>query len=212
MAFLQDHLVSLIIGGLVLFVLTQIYFESVDAGVDVTNQYASYSNSLEFIEFIQRDFPNIGAGMAAADTMMLGYQWNAAGKFLEFTGAVGGSPSSPTQRIRYQVVSADSLNTYIADSLHKVPVFEVQRLVRDSLGVLQFSGASAPSIQQFDIHLYNAAGIQLDTSGVLTPIQLDSTRVIEVTMQSMPNLATSKSSHNSMWQTRYRPQSLALKN
>ena len=74
MIFLQDHLFSIIIGGIVLLALAQLFSEARESGVDTTAQYSGNIHSLEFIKVIQQDFQNIGAGLADTSAMIIDYK------------------------------------------------------------------------------------------------------------------------------------------
>ena len=205
MYFLQDHLFSIIIAGGVLLILAQIFRDAQDAGIQDASQYSSYTHTLNFAETIQRDFRNIGAGLAVSDVMIPNYSWSGTNKFFEFRGAVYSDSATTVHDIRYQVVFTDSVATIVDDSLQTVPVYEVQRLQQDSLGAWQFAGASAPTILDFEITLKDKFDVDV------TAPSYDNARQIIVRMVTVPPLTPDRASHPSEWQTTFRPEMLRQK-
>lgn len=204
MFFLQDHLISIIIAGVVLLALAQIFLEARDSGIDSTAQYSGNIHALSFIDVIQRDFQNIGAGVDALDPMIIDYKWDNTDKYFVFRGIVEPDTSTTIDQIRYQLVQTDSIQTHIDGTLQFVSVYEIQREKLNS-GVYQFAGASVATIRDFEIVLKNDIGTVLSANW-------DSTRQVEVKMITVPPLAPDQVQYHKEWQTTFRPMSLTMKN
>ena len=205
MIFLQDHIFSIIIAGILLLALAQLFQEARESGVETTSQYSGNIHSLEFIKVIQQDFQNIGAGLADTSAMIIDYQWDNAAKFFVFRGDVTpADTSNAIEQIRYSLVPTDTIMTIVNDSLQSIGAFEVQREVLDG-GTYEFAGASVATIRDFEITLRNDLGTALTANW-------DSTRQIDVRMITVPPLATDKAQFHKEWQTTFRPLSLTMKN
>ena len=204
MLFLHDHLISILIAGAVLLILAQVILQAQDAGIEATSRYAGYTHTLNFADVINRDFQNIGAGVDATAPMIINYSWTASSKLIEFRGAIGSAATDTVEQIKYQVFFADSVDTLIDGAEERIAVYQVRRFVMDSGGAYQFSGASIPTIREFDIELADGAGIPVTAVW-------DDTRQLSVRMVTVPPLMTERAQHHNEWQTRFRPTSLTLK-
>ncbi len=203
MAFLQDHLISVIIGSIVMLMLFQIHLDGQEASVEITSHYSGYTHALSFVETLQHDFPNIGAGVNPANPMIVDYVWNATTKYIEFRGTIGTAATAPIEQIRYQVVFVDSAEINFNDSLQTVALFEVQRLVDDS-GTYKITGSSTQTIREFEVSLFDGSGLAVGGA-------FDDTRQIEVHMVMVPPLAGKQVNRHNYFHTRFRPPSLTLK-
>lgn len=203
MIFLQDHIISIMIGGLVMLIMATVYLDGQEAGVEITMQYSGRVNALNLIEMVQRDFSNIGSGVDTADPMILDYVWNATTKYIEFRGVVDTAATAPVELLRYQVVFVDSAQINFNDSLQTVALFEVQRLVDDA-GTYRETGVSASTIREFDVSLLNATGSSVGGA-------FNDTRQIEVRMVALPSAIDTRINRHNYWQTRIRPPNLTLK-
>ncbi len=204
MAFLQDHILSIIIGGLVMLAMMQVYLDGQRAGIEITTLYSGRTSTLSFVETLQHDFPNIGSRMSAADPMILNYVWNSTTKFIEFRGTIDTLDAAPVEQIKYQVVFSDSMQIEFNGTSEMVALYEVQRLVDDA-GTYKITGSSAPTVREFEISLFDGSGLPVTATW-------DNTRQVEIRMVAVPPLSDSQVIRHNYWQTRFRPPSLALKN
>ena len=203
MFFLQDHLISIMIAGIVLLALTKLFTEIRESGVETTVQTSGNIHALDFIKILQQDFHNIGADVDAADPMIVDYRWDNVGKYITFRGNVNPDTAKTVDQIRYRLVASDSIHTHLGDSLQLIPAYEIVR-EQDSLGVFKYTGSSINTVREFEITLRDAAGTILAANW-------DSTRQIEVRMITVPPLAPDQVSHHKEWRTSFRPASLTMK-
>ena len=203
MFFLQDHLISIMIAGIVLLALAKLFTDVRESGIDSTAQYSGNIHALDFIKVLQQDFHNIGADVDAADPMIVDYRWDNTAKYFTFRGNVNPDTATTIDQIRYRLVAADSINTTVNGTLQLIPAYEILR-ERDSLGVYIYSGSSIDTVSEFEITLRNATGTILSANW-------DSTRQIEVRMITAPPLSPERASYHKEWRTSFRPASLTMK-
>ncbi len=200
MLLLYDHLVAVLIGGFIFLVLVQMQQTGIQAQVEVTRYYASRTQMVGFIEMLQRDFQNVGAGVDPSDQMMVSFSWDDTEKSIEFLATVDTTAGAPVELIKYQLLSVPSQESHC----EKVECYEIQRFVHDGTAY-QADGKSMNTLTEFEIQLrmWNGSPVVGD---------LDDTREIFVRVVALSPMGEGGFIKRSRWQTQFRPINLTLQN
>ncbi len=197
---LYDHILAVLIGGIILLVLVQLQQTGQQTQVEVTRYYANRKQMVTFIETLQRDFQNIGAGVNPSDQKIVSFSWNNTEKSIEFRARVDTTAGAPVELIKYQLLPVPTEES----SCEEVECYEVQRFVHDGIAY-QADGKSMNTLTDFEIELRTWNG---------TPVgaNLDDTREILVRVAALSPLGEEGVIKRSRWQTQLRPISLTLQN
>ena len=197
---LYDHALAVFIGGLIFLVLIQLQQTGQQAQVETTRYYANRTQMVTFIETLQRDFQNIGAGVNPSDQKIVSFSWNNTEKSIEFRARVDTTAGAPVELIKYQLLPVPTEES----SCEEVECYEVQRFVHDGIAY-QADGKSMNTLTDFEIELRTWNG---------TPVgaNLDDTREILVRVAALSPLGEAAVIKRSRWQTQLRPISLTLQN
>ena len=199
MYLLYDHLLSIIVAGVIFLVLVQVQLTGQQTQVETTRYYAKRTQMVAFIETVQRDFQNIGAGVDPATQMIVSYTWNSTEQSIEFLATVDTTAGAPVELIKYQRLSVPTEQSHCEE---EVPCYEVQRFVHDG-SAYQPDGKSMNTLTDFKIELRTWNG---------TPVvaNLDETRQIAVRMAALSPMGREEVVKRSRWQTLFRPINLTL--
>ena len=194
MQFIYDNMIAAMVAAIVLFMLIGVQLSAQRANIDANLHYMSRAQTLSLIEMIERDFPNVGAGVEpGTDPMIESYDWSGSTRWFEFRAATEPSESAPVERIRYVVSPSDSP---ICEEV-AVDCLKVERLVDDGSG-FRPSGASAGTLTEFEIELTPSTGTLRDVRGIHV-------RLAALSMAGEASLISRTS-----WETRFHPFSLGL--
>ena len=198
MHLLYDHLLAVFIGGIIFLVLVQLQQTGQQTQMEATRYYANRTQMVTFIETLQRDFQNVGAGVNPSDQMIVSYSWNGTEKYIEFLATVDTTAGAPVELIKYQLLSAPTGQS----RCEEVQCYEVQRFVHDGTAY-QLDGKSMNTLTDFEIQLRTWNG---------TPVgaNLDETRQIVVRVAALSPLGSEEIVKRSRWQTQFRPINLTL--
>ncbi len=194
MQFIYDNMVAGLVAAIVLFMLIGVQLATQRANIDANLHYMSRAQTLSLIEMIERDFPNIGAGVEpGSDPMIERYDWSGSTRWFEFRAATDPTESAPVELIRYVVSPSTSPICEEAD----VSCLKVERLVDAGSG-FQPSGASAETLTEFEIELTPDTGALGDVRGIRV-------RLAALSMAGEASLIG-----RTTWETRFHPFSLGL--
>ena len=199
MLLLYDHLVALLIGGIIFLVLVQMQQTGIQAQVEVTRYYASRTQMVGFIETLQRDFQNVGAGVDPFDQKIMSFSWDDTEKSIEFLATVDTTAGAPVELIKYQLLSVPEEES----PCENVECYELQRFVHDGTAY-QPDGKSMNTLTDFEIQLRMWNGLPV--------VDLDDTREIFVRVAALSPLGEGGFIKRSRWQTQFRPINLTLQN
>lgn len=188
-----DHLSASLVAGIVILMLVGMHHRGQATAVESVLFYANRAQALSLVEMIERDFPNIGSGVAAGDPMLLSHAWSGSTGHFEFWAAVDSAAGAPAQHIRYEAVPSESAVCEQAG----LACFEVRRLVRAGSG-FEVSGRSQETLTAFEIELLPVGA------------PLERVREVRVKMAALSPSGGAGTVPQTSWETRFRPFSLAL--
>ncbi len=197
MHLLLDHLLAIFIAGFIFLLLVQLQRTGQEIQVDTTRHYAKRTQMVTFIETVQRDFQNVGAGVDPSNQMIVSYSWNTTEKSIEFLARVDTTAGAPVELIKYQRLSVPTEQSHCEE---EVPCYEVQRFVHNGTAY-QPDGKSMNTLTDFEIELRTWTG---------TPVgaNLDETRQIVVRVATLSPMGPEEVVKQSRWQTLFRPMNL----
>lgn len=197
---IYDNLLAVLISGFLLTVLMQLSIDSNETRVDSTRYYANRVQSTAFIETMQRDFRNIGAGVDAAQTMVVSFSWTSFPRSLEFKAALATTPSPPVEEIKYEIDVVPSSQSTCGN----VTCYEIKRYRKDG-GTYVYDGGSQATITKFDIKLKDGDDLEVGSGN------LDDTRKIEVSLTALSPFGDNDLMKHTRWQSRLQPVNLLRK-
>ena len=198
MHLLYDHLLAIRIAGIIFLVLLQLQVTGQQTQVETTLHYANRTQMVSFIETVQRDFQNVGAGVGPATQMIVSYTWDETEKSIEFRATVDTTAGSPVELIKYQLLAATGES--VCDG--ETTCYEVQRFVHDGTAY-QPDGKSVNTLTDFEIELRTWNGTPVTTN-------LAETRQIFVRVAALSPMGEEGIIKRSRWQTLFRPINLTL--
>ena len=68
MQFMLDHIAAVIISGVVILVIAVVQLRGSDTSIEATQYAAAKTRMLDIVQYVERDFMNIGSGMADVST------------------------------------------------------------------------------------------------------------------------------------------------
>ncbi len=200
MLLLYDHILAVFIGGIIFLMIVQLQQTGQQAQVETTRYYANRTQMVAFIETLQRDFQNIGAGVNPSDQKIVSYSWNSTEKSIEFLATVDTTAGASVELIKYQLLSVPSEES----PCEEVECYEVQRFVHDGTAY-QPDGKSMNTLTDFEIQLRTWNGSPVGAN-------LDDTREILVRVTALSPMGEEGIIKRSRWQTQFRPINLTLQN
>ncbi|MFQ5571686.1 MAG: hypothetical protein ACE5G0_18555 [Rhodothermales bacterium] len=149
MVFLYDHVISLIVGSIVVLMLFTVQQRSQQVNVERTMTYVAKKQLLEFADVLERDFTNIGYGSAPNDSVLTAFHVRADGvtDTLAFWGAKETNLGTVRVQIRYVVSLVDSV---VVDE-GPIPVYQLRRYEREASGLWVEAGGSPATLSRFSL-------------------------------------------------------------
>ena len=198
MHLLYDHILAVFIGGIIFLVLVQVQMTGQQAQVEATHHYAKRTKMVTFIEMLQRDFQNVGAGVNPSDQKIVSFSWDNTEKSIEFLARVDTTAGAPVELIKYQLLSVPTGQSHCEE----VPCYEVQRFVHDG-AAYQPDGKSMNTLSNFEIQLRMWNGSPVGAN-------LEETRQIVIRVEALSPMGEEGTIKRSHWQTQFRPINLTL--
>ena len=203
MQFLLDHIAAVVITGFIILILAAISFRGQTSSIDSVQYYAQKRNLLDLVQWTERDFTNIGAGVVPVTTSIQAGDFDTSGtvKYFQFRARADSSDAAPSL-IRYEW---EQVGTHELDA-GTVPAYAVRRFLGPAAGPANnLSGQSAGYISAFRIDFFAKGG---------TPVapEVDSMRVVRVDVKAVSPLGPTENIQQSQWTKVFRPVNLTRPN
>lgn len=197
MQFLLDHIAAVVITGFIILILGAVSFRGQSASIDSTQYYAQRRMLMDLVQFVERDFGNIGAGVNPASAVFTSIDFDTSGtdKYLQFQARPDSTDLVPSL-IRYEWEQIGTLELQSGT----VPALEVRRLTDSNP-----AGMSSGYITSFRVDFFAQGG----TSVVPT---VDSMRVVQVDVTAVSPLGRGNTIEQSRWTRVFRPVNLTRTN
>jgi hypothetical protein len=193
MHFFLDHLGAVVLAGIVLLIVASVGLRQQRSDVDAVGEYAGSTRTLGMISMIERDFGNMGSGVAPSDSVLLKWLWTDSLGVIEFRGRVDTSAFAPIKDIKYEFLpGANPTCTDLG-----VMCYEIRRYERAG-GPYLLRGRSSPIVTKFDIDLRRETGLPVGAN-------LDQTRTVDVSLTTLVSFSQGTSDERTHWLTRFRP-------
>ncbi len=192
MQFILDHILSIVIGLVVMLIMFFMVQQSQQTSIEAVQQRAVKKGMSDFIEVIQLDLQNIGAGMVNRDEAIDTLTVN---EFRFYTRTDIGLPDS--QLVRYAWAPIDTMRRYDGGNYTEAQVLQVERFVDG-----QLRARSPASFTAFEIDLQ-------DNNGAV-PANYGEVKAIGVRIASLSPLGPTRTVESSEWETTFRPLNLNL--
>ena len=142
-----DHLVAVLVGGVIILLLFNVQRRTQQASVERTMMYMAKTNTLELGSFLERDLMNAGFNTPPVENGVLEHNTNGDGitDTLVFWGV---SSAGTRARIAYGVVPADTANI----EGNQVTLYQLRRYERRGSDYVAVGG-SAPTLTEFKVTL-----------------------------------------------------------
>lgn len=194
MQLIYDNITAILIGTVVLLILAGIHLTSQTAGAEAGMYYMNRVQTLSLIQMIERDFPNIGAGVDPQQRdMITAYEWTEEERRFEFRAVVGTAEGAPVERVQYRVEPVENETC----ARLGIQCYEVQRLANAGSGFV-VSGRSNTFVSDFQIEVSPQTGNLADV------------REIRVRLTALSPAGESSTVGRTNWETRFRPFNLTL--
>jgi len=153
---LYDHIVAILVGGIILLLLFNVQQRTQQSSVERTMMYMAKNSTLELGSFLERDLMNAGYNTPPVENGVLEHNTNGDGitDTLVFWGI---GASGARTRIAYGVVAVD---TATIDN-ETVPLYELRRYERRGAAYVRVGG-SAPTLTEFKITLLTSGNTPTD--------------------------------------------------
>ena len=202
MQILLDHIAATILGITVVFILLQLQLDSHEANADALRYHANRVQTLSFLETLERDFQNIGAGVNAGGVMIVGLTNDSPTSSFEFMAMTDTTAAATVQQIKYELVPTGTATIHSGSVSQSKPTYEIRRLVRTGSGYA-VTGRSSNSILEFEVTLLSASGVAVGSD-------FESARVVGVSLVSLSPMGHDGVTGESRWKSSFRPSSLKL--
>ncbi|MFQ5569592.1 MAG: hypothetical protein ACE5G0_07945 [Rhodothermales bacterium] len=155
---LYDHIVAILIGGVIFLVLFNVQQRVQVSSVERSMMYMAKAGTLDLAGFLERDLMNAGFNTPPVETGILEHRTQAGGltDTLMFWGV---GASGARTRIAYGVSAVDS--AYIDGEI--VPLYELRRYERRGATFVR-AGGSTPTLTRFKIDLLTSGNTPTDIS------------------------------------------------
>ena len=154
---LYDHLVAILIGGVIILLLFNVQQRTQRSSVERTMMYMAKTSTLDLASFLERDLINAGFKTPPVETGILHHNaTDGVTDSLVFWGVGAGGGRA---RIAYGVSVVDS--AVIAGET--VPLFELRRYERQGASFVR-AGGSAPTLTGFEVTLLTSGNTPTDIS------------------------------------------------
>jgi hypothetical protein len=212
MQFLLDHIAAVVITGFIILILAAISFRGQTSSIDSVQYYAQKRNLLDLVQWTERDFTNIGAGVVPVTSAIQAGDLDTTGtaacagagmqcSYFQFRARADSSDAAPSL-IRYEW---EQVGTHELDA-GTVPAYAVRRFLGPAAGPANnLSGQSAGYISAFRIDFFAKGG---------TPVapEVDSMRVVRVDVKAVSPLGPTENIQQSQWTKVFRPVNLTRPN
>ena len=199
MYLLYDHINAIFIAAAVFLLFVQVQRTGQQTQAETTSYYANRAKTTAFVETLQRDFRNLGAGVDAADPMITDFYWDStATSYIEFKAALNPDSTHLIDQIKYERTQITGV--YDCDS---IPCFEVRRSVYNGTAYVQ-DGGSAATLREFTI--------LLEGEGGTAPVTFDDTRAITIKIAASSPFGEDGMLERTRWQAKLQPPNLLRKN
>ena len=202
MQFFLDHIIAAVIGITIVILLARTQIDTQSANADALRFYSNRVQTLAFVELMQRDFQNIGTGVAAGDEMILSLSSDSPTTAFEFMATPDTTATASLQRIRYDLVQAGTVQVKIGGVVQVKPRYEVRRMLYSGTGFI-LTGKSSAGVLEFKVNVYNAAGIDAGTN-------YRQARSVAVSLAMVSSAGQDGITGEARWQSQFRPLSLSL--
>ncbi|MEL6772246.1 MAG: hypothetical protein AAFP18_14385 [Bacteroidota bacterium] len=194
MQFIYDHLNATLIGTGVFFILVGVQLTGTNSTVDETFFAAARTQMQSFVDLLDEDLANVGAGVPAAMDPFADYD---AASHLTFRRKLDAADSTFVE-VEYRWTVADSV-TYVDDGVSsRLPLYRVERLVN---GVM--SGSSPPSLMTLQMQPQETDGTPPATLADATAIYIRFDL-----LYAGSDTVTDQTARRARWARTYRPANL----
>ncbi|MEO1477156.1 MAG: hypothetical protein AAFV01_01125 [Bacteroidota bacterium] len=194
MQFIYDHLNATLIGTGVFFILVGVQLTGTNSTVDETFFAAARTQMQSFVDLLDEDLANVGAGVPAAMDPFVDYD---AASHLTFRRKLDAADSTFVE-VEYRWTVADSV-TYVDDGVSsRLPLYRVERLVN---GVM--SGSSPPSLMTLQMQPQETDGTPPATLADATAIYIRFDL-----LYAGSDTVTDQTARRARWARTYRPANL----
>lgn len=152
---LYDHIVAVLVGGVILLLLFNVQQRTQQSSVEQTMMYMAKVSTLEMGSFLERDLMNAGYNTPPVENGIL--EHNNTGDLTDTLLFWGVGSSGARTRIAYGVSAVDSAT--IAGV--KVPLYELRRYERRGADYVRVGG-SPPTLTEFKITLLTSGNAPTD--------------------------------------------------
>lgn len=153
MAFIFDHLIAVLVGGVVILALIVLQRDTQTSNTQTIGAEVTRSALVDFVEVIEHDLRNV----ASPDTSSALIAWTntmpgagATVTVLDFWSVIDTSLTAVPQRVQYELALTDSATVTSAVTPTKVPLYTLRRLV-ESGGTFSPQGESPYGLTEFAI-------------------------------------------------------------
>ncbi len=153
---IYDHLIAILVGGVIILLLFNVQRRTQQSNVERTMMYMAKTSTLEMGSFLERDLMNAGFNTPPVENGVLEHNTNGDGitDTLVFWGV--GSAGTRT-RIAYGVTPVDTAN--IAGQ--QTPLYQLRRYERQGADYVEVGG-SPPILTEFKITLLTSGNLSTD--------------------------------------------------
>ncbi len=155
MIVIYDHLVAVLVGGVILLLLFNVHQRVNQSSVERTMMYMAKTNTLALASYLERDLMTAGFNTPPIESGILAHgTTNGITDTLAFWGV---GASGARTRIAYGVSFVDSA----AINGEVKPLYQLRRYERQG-GTFVQVGGSGPNLTQFDIQLLTEGNLEAD--------------------------------------------------
>jgi len=193
-----DHLIGIVVGAVVIFLMMGLYARTQDENIDALGSEASRARLLDLAHVLERDLRNTGSG--ATQPAIVSWSGGtptegAPVTVLEFFTRVDTSATATVGRVRYELAVAGAAEVDGTE----VPLYELRRLGEAGGEYVRLS-ASSPTLTEFSLTM-------LDAGGAPTPDPAQA-RTFAVSVVNLSPFGADKLTKDSRWSTVIRPLNL----
>ncbi len=151
MIILYDHIISLLIVGVIVLLLFNVQQRAQQSSIERTMMYNAKKHTLDLASFLERDLANAGFETPPVEQAVLEHNTDADGitDTLQFWGV---GASGERTRIAYGVSVVDTFRTTFRQMELVLPLYELRRYERRGPDFVR-AGGSAPTLTRFRVDL-----------------------------------------------------------
>jgi hypothetical protein len=206
MHLLLDHLGATVAAGGVLLLLALVQLTGQTTTVRAVEFSASRTTTGAFLEVLEQDLANVGAGVPAGaariHALEAGEEDGALTTAFEFSGVVDPTEGAAVTRVRYEARPAGTVEvTTAGGGLTRVPAYALVRLVERG-GANEETARTAGTDTEFEVRL-------LDDAGAPVLLAFDAARVVAARLSAAPFSGRGAPLAGARFDRRFRLQHLA---